>query len=292
VGTATSFDETPSGLPATTEPEDNRSTFTDSAAAFPTVGQGLRGAVLEIIGGPGAGQQRLILGNDPSDPTHTLILNGPWREDPVAGQSIYRIERYDGLSIPSVTVHVGLLYDSQVQVSDLSGNLINGVNPLVFDSMNWDDFQVVRVTAPADLLREGFHSSLIQFTVSQGTADETLDQTDNFNFIPEENAAFFVGMSKNPVAGSTVVTHNGEELTEGNANAPGTADYIVLSNKIVFLDGTGDLQAVFGTISVEYDYVNPGFSSAFTAPVLARIQDADAPTVLVRESGGSTDVIE
>ena len=78
-------------------------TFTDDVMTFPTEGEGLTGAILQIVGGPGAGQERLILGND----AHTLTLNGAWRTEPVAGESIiYRIERFDGLALPSVLVQI------------------------------------------------------------------------------------------------------------------------------------------------------------------------------------------
>ena len=132
VGSMTSFDESPSGLPATTDPDDQRTTFTDYDAEFPTSAQGLRGSSLQIVGGPGAGQQRLILNNLPSDPTRTLILNGPWRTDPVAGQSLYRIERYDGLAIPSVEVQIndddlpGLIIDETQGVDNPSGSITTG----------------------------------------------------------------------------------------------------------------------------------------------------------------------
>jgi hypothetical protein len=61
VGTMTAFNEMPS-LPPIEDPEDNRSTFTDSDASFPVpsaTDEGLTGAIVEIVGGPGAGQQRL-----------------------------------------------------------------------------------------------------------------------------------------------------------------------------------------------------------------------------------------
>src|SRR5439155_11161887 len=78
-------------------------TFTDTAHAnpFPTAGEGLRGRILEIVGGPGAGQQRLILSNTAT----TLTLNGAWRTLPTTA-SVYRIELFDGLAVPSVLVQV------------------------------------------------------------------------------------------------------------------------------------------------------------------------------------------
>jgi Ca2+-binding RTX toxin-like protein len=347
VGTMTAFDESPDIDYA----ESEISTFTDTNASFPTVGEGLTGAILQIVGGPGVGQQRLILGNLEPDPTHTLILNGPWRTDPVTGQSIYRIERYDGLAIPSVqvqindddaagliidetqgfentdaavdasdvvddfdtitavieggdgdhlgekdvlqvrlscdpgasNVNVNLLFDgSQLELTDLDGTPISS---LQFTSGKWGDLQTVVVEAKDDMLREGFHASLVEFEITAGDSDVAIMQTDSFVEIPEDEAVFFVGLSQQPVEGSVVVTLNGSPLTENT-------DYLVKSNKVVFVDVNGDEMKRTGQIVVTYSYTRPGFLGAFTPPVLVRINDNDAPTVLVRESSGSTDVIE
>src|SRR5207248_2484979 len=87
-----------------------------------------------------------------------------------------------------------------------------------------------------------------------------------------------------PIAASVAVTHDGAALVAGT-------DFLVISNKVVFLSG-GDPTPVSGDISVSYNYVRPGFATAFAPPVLVRINDSEAPTVLVRETDGSTDVIE
>ncbi|MGC9326682.1 MAG: calcium-binding protein, partial [Candidatus Hinthialibacter sp.] len=341
VGVMTDFEEN-----AFSDADDVRSLFIDSGADFPTEGEGLTGAVLQIVGGPGAGQQRLILGHEESNPTATLILNGSWEVDPVAGESLYRIERYDGLAIPSLqvqindndqaglivdethgfnngavvddwdtitavieggngdylgekdvlqiqlsrdpgtTVEVALNYDAgQLLVKDLSGATIDGANTLSFNSDNWDVSQKVIVEASDDVLREGFHTSLIEFDIVEGSSDEILSITDAFEEIPSDDPIFYVGLSRQPVEGTVTVTLDDEQLVADQ-------DYKVFGNKIVFLDDSGDYVAVSGEISVDYEYVNPGFVDAYTDPVLARINDNDAPTVLVRETGGSTDVIE
>ncbi|NIQ03506.1 MAG: hypothetical protein GWM98_26665, partial [Nitrospinaceae bacterium] len=356
VGKMSSFDESPVGLPPTDNPDDQRSTFTDSSANFPTAGEGLTGAILEIVGGPGSGQQRLILGHLPGDETQTLILNGPWRTDPVAGESIYRIERYDGLAIPSVQVQIndndqaGLILDEtqgienlnnivgdwdtitalieggdgdylgekdvvQVRLSaqpagDVTVNLLfNGtqlnltdlggtpLSSLQFTNGNWDTFQPVVVEANADLLREGFHTSLIEFQIESSDLSDpvndgnfTLNQVDEFESIPEEAPVFFVGLSHTPTAINSV-TLNDLPLTEADSEGL-NGNFIVLSNKIVFVDNSGQPVAVNGQIDVDFDYLRPGFDTALLQPILARISDSDAPTVLVRETDGSTDVIE
>lgn len=79
VGRVSAFDENPANLPADPNfPEslDQRSTISDRFRDFTDSNlgpEGLRGAVIQIVGGPGAGQERLILGADFSDSSgHTL----------------------------------------------------------------------------------------------------------------------------------------------------------------------------------------------------------------------------
>jgi Ca2+-binding RTX toxin-like protein len=386
VGTMTDFDEFEDGdrssLPPTTAPEDERTTFTDSMASFPLEDEGLRGAILHIVGGPGAGQQRLILGHIGSD---TLILNGPWARKPVENQSLYRIERFQGLAIPSVQVQVndndrrGVIVDETSGIDvDVAGQLVpdfdtitsvieggdgdqlgerdvvrvrlshppvddvnvrllfqdgqldlvdpNG-DPLILRDANgdpildgdgnpipglqfnpdptgspgsWEDFQDVVVQADADLRREGFHTSLIEFEidagdlanpVEDGNFEEPDDQIDRFDQIAQSDAVFFVGLTRLPVQGSVRVTIDGIDLVEADADGL-DGEFRVISNKVVFVDDPGAVEARFGLIDVRYRSVRPGFDTAVAPAVLARIGDADAPTVLMRETGGSTDVIE
>jgi Ca2+-binding RTX toxin-like protein len=343
------------------DPDDQRSIFRDDFGAFPTTGQGLVGATLEIVGGPGAGQQRLILGHVDGFETTRLILNGPWRVDPVAGESVYRIERYDGLAVPSVSVEihdndrpgvivdetkaiqsadgtitvadivgdfdtittaieggngdnrgeidvlrlmlntdpgatgatVRLIYDAtQVLVTDLDGHTITQVSFTGGAGGSWDDFQNVLVKAVDDSLREGFHSSLIEFSVITGSLDGSSARTDTFVDVPDDDPVFLVGLSQLPVAGTVAVSVDGVALVAANAEGL-NGDFAVFNSQVLFLDpATGQPLARAGTIEVTYNYVVPGFQSALTAPVLVKLHDNDAPTVIVRETGGSTDVIE
>jgi Ca2+-binding RTX toxin-like protein len=324
---------------------DNSSfTFTDNATQFPDAGEGLRGRVLKIVGGPGAGQERLILSND----EHVLTLNGSWRTAPTSA-SIYRIDMFDGLAVPSVRVQVndndkpGIIVDetmgynsgvvndidtvtavieggngdhlgeqdvvrvrlttnpgatpvdvtlnydnTQLNLTDLSGNPIaNG--KLVFNSSNWNSFQTVRVAAVNDILREGFHSSLIRFNITAGSGNTTSSTFSETFTIPADRPTNIIGLSHLPSAGITM-TLNGNNVPAISSNPTGVG-YELVGNKVLFRQGT-DYANVSGTIVVSYTYVIEGFVGALTPSVLVRMSDDDAPTVLVRETGGSTDVIE
>lgn len=306
-------------------------TFTDTAGAFPTAGEGLTGAILEIIRGPGVGQQRLILSNTAT----TLTLNGVWRTTPVAGQSVYRVAQFTGLAIPSVLVEIrdndaaGVIVnqanaatvavgDTDSRTSVIEGS--DGDQPgeqdtleiklsrapthdvtvtltrdpsqlslsstaLSFNSGNWNTYQTVTVSAFNDLLREGFHSSLLTFGATSGDVDLLPAQSDTFTVAPDDEPVYYVGLTQRPSTPASVTVTI-------DAVPRSTSLFQVAGNKVVFVDGNGDLTTVTGTIVVSYTYAVPGFAGVLTAPVLVRIQDDDAPTVLVRETDGSTDVIE
>ena len=87
------------GLPAAVN--NPQFTLTDAAAQFPVAGEGLRGRILSIVGGPGAGQQRMILSNTGS----TVTLNGVWSVVPTVN-SIYRIDMYSGMAVPGIGVEI------------------------------------------------------------------------------------------------------------------------------------------------------------------------------------------
>ena len=352
-------------IPQITDPNDKRSIFVDADGAFMTdaQGKGLVGAVLEIVAGAGLGQQRLIVGHGLDDPDTTLILNGGWRTNPDA-TSVYRIERYDGLALPSIsvqvndndrpglkvdetrgfegdgdaddeasevgqdydtittvieggdgdhlgekdvlrvglstdpdgTVEVGLLYDAtQFEVRTLDGTLISNAmgQRLTFNDLTTQDLVV---TALVDGLREGFHTSLISFELHSSIVDVDEEATEHFRTFTDF-PVFYLGLQDAPDPTQTItVEANGIELTrvltpDANGLFVG-GDYFVADNNIVFVDVTGDPIVREGLIDVSYTFIRRGFDGAFTQPVLARIHDLEAPTVIVRETGGSTDVIE
>ena len=332
-------------------------------------GQGLTGRVIEIVGGRGAGQQRLILGHyedtqiggvlDINDQliellkSNTLILNGDWRiaPDPT---SIFRIENYDGLVIPSIQVQINDNDTPNVIVDETSGyesgivddfdtitSLIEGGDgdhrgehdilrvqlsrapamgemvtvDLIYDSdqldiqnidalgpqalsLMFDDTNTsidLLVSAVDDDLREGFHNSLIQFEIVAGPGPvENLGTSETFN-VAQDIPAFFVGLSERPTSVTSVMVDKGDGEGPKDLVADLNLGFIVIGNKVIFNDGAAEnpgLVSLFGAITVLYDTIEPGFIGAFGPPILARIADNDAPTVLIRETDGSTDVIE
>ena len=321
------FDDSIVGRP--TSVDNVNFTFTDANANFPDAGDGIAGAKLLIVGGKGAGQERLILSNTDT----VLTLNGAWSELPDE-TSIYRIERFDGLAVRSLEVQIndddrpGLIVEQDgvdtsviengagediriklnqvptggavtVQLNAgaqlaLSGaTLVNG-NQLVFDGTNWNDFQTVTITGADDGVREGFHSDLITFDVISGGGDEIgSGLVDSFDITEDDDPTFLLGLTQLPIAASVTVTLDGVTVPSiGDAGPDDDLRFEVVQNKVVFFNASDEFAEVIGMVEVTYDVVEPGFESAETSPILVRIADDDAVSVVIRESGGSTDVIE
>ena len=64
------------------------------------------------------------------------------------------------------------------------------------------------------------------------------------------------------------------------------------SSTLAFFDEQGRSEKVFGTVRVEYLQLLPGYNGLQSDPLLVRIADNDTAGVIVRETGGSTNVAE
>ncbi|MEM8790522.1 MAG: matrixin family metalloprotease [Pseudomonadota bacterium] len=328
-------------LPGSSE-FDDRSTLTDLDGEFGANGS-LKGRIIQLIAGPGAGQELLVLDNTNT----TLTLNGLWTENPVPGETIYRIEQYDGLQIPSLEVTIndndtpGLVVDQtrslqtfdipgfgdirlQVQDIDTVTSVIEGSDgdqrgeqDVVVVSLNKTPTSAVtlrvlfnqqpggpqiaingdsdglielqlsntnevalNITALNDLAREANHTDLISFELVSAQGDTTDTTTDRILLTEEETS---IGLSFVPESITSITI-------DGLARA--SDRFLVAGNQILFLDEDGLPEPILGLIEVAYVFEIPGFDGADAEQVLVRIADDDTPTVIVRETGGSTDVIE
>jgi Ca2+-binding RTX toxin-like protein len=159
---------------------------------------------------------------------------------------------------------------------------------------DFDSAVTVTLTASVDAIREGFHSDYIEFEVesldvdTHASEDETIDYDETTlaqEDIPEDDPKGFVLLQHAPDTSLPVsLTINGV--------VQAAARYQVVGNTLVFLNQEGNPENRSGRIEVSYQYVVPGYDGAFTRPVVVDVYDDDAPSVIVVESGGSTDVVE
>ena len=178
-------------------------------------------------------------------------------------------------------------YDaSQVKVVALG----DGPGGAALTSLDYDSGTLshqVEVWAVNDVLREGTHTAKIDFSFTDFTnIAAAFSATDTLALqIDGTNPQSSVGLTFEPTA-ITSVHLDGALLTEG-------VDYELIegTNQILFIDGD-DIVEVSGLVEIEYDYAQITYQDAFGGSVLVRIADDDAPTLLVRESQGRTDVIE
>lgn len=100
----------------------------------------------------------------------------------------------------STPVKVQLLFDSSIlNLQNLDGTSVAG-NRLTFTGGaqgNWNLFQTVRVAAINDLIRQGFHTSLITFEVVAGKSDSIENMREVFNFA-SDSPQYLVGLTAVP----------------------------------------------------------------------------------------------
>ena len=311
-------------------------TFEDTTASFATAGEGLRGRILEIIAGPGAGQSRQILSNTVDTLTLSDFGGTDW-ETPLTGASKYRIRMYDNLAAPAVLVRindddapglkVNLLNDDEridvieggetdvleIQLTrqpdgpvtvalDGGDQLDLSDSSLDFTVANWNTKQLVTVTATDDTVREGFHHGITFFYLTSGAdTDDVIAVVDEEISLleipsPEDPLAgpnAFVGLMHNPLTSQPITVKVDPDGIGPEAEVVrDPSRYSVISNKVIFIDGSGLPEFVEGLVKVSYSWLNPGYDGYEVEPVVADIADNDYPGVLIRESDGSTDVIE
>ncbi|MEH6644767.1 calcium-binding protein [Sulfitobacter sp.] len=334
---------------------DDRSTLTAQTASGALVDFGDDGSMIgrkiKIVGGTGAGQELLILGNTATE----LTLNGLWAVDPAA-DSVFSIGLYDGLQTRSVEVTIndndepGLIVDQNIAL-DGAGNVIAdddtltaiiegsdgdqegerdvlrlrlnqalvagetmtltfdydtsqihlvevgaaiGAAPLMsvdFTSGNATTGILVEVRAVDDTAREGAHSEQIKFGfqpdfVRTSSSSETLALD-----IPGSAPITSFGLTQVPTSITSFTIDNVVQV-EGVDYEIVEASETELTSTILFIDAAGQPTERSGKISVSYTFDIPTFAEAFAQSVLVTISDDDAPTMLLRETGGSTDVIE
>lgn len=329
---------------------DDRSTLTATTASGASLQFGaddsMIGRKLKIVGGTGAGQELLIIGNTATE----LTLNGIWGVNPAA-DTVFSIGLYDGLQTRSVEVTIndndtpGLIVDQNIAL-DGAGNVIAdddtltaviegsdgdqegerdvlrlrlnqpvaGGNTMTL-SLDYDTSQIslvavgaaegaaavtsidftsanalggvlLEVRAVNDVAREGAHSEQIRFGFAPDFAEVTEDSTSLALDIPASAPVTSFSLTQVPEAITAFTVDNVAQI-EGR-------DYVVVegSGVIMFIDAAGQPSERSGKIAVSYTFELPTFDKAFAQSVLVNISDDDAPTLLLRETGGSTDVIE
>ncbi|MGP6087157.1 LEPR-XLL domain-containing protein [Antarctobacter jejuensis] len=186
-------------------------------------------------------------------------------------------------------------YDaSQIKVVALG----DGPAGTALTSLNYDSgtlSHLVEVWAVDDQEREGAHTAQINFSFSNFSGIAATDGGSETLMLELDatNPQSSVGTTFEP----TSITHvklNTVDVPVYDEIVQATGLHYRLiegSNQILFYDGD-DIVEVSGTVEIQYDYEQITYQEAFGGSVLVRIADDDAPTLLVRETQGRTDVIE
>ncbi len=293
--------------------------------------QNLGGFLLLITDGPGAGQSLRV---KTVDAGNQITLWGEFRPDYQPDTtSLYRLTKdIEAVRAVTVTVHddddAGVIIGQSDNSTDLfeagktdqitvrlarqpvdnvivtlnsnDGQLSFDLPVLTFTSANWSTPQVVTVTAVNDSLVEGFHHSLISFSVASpanatatGDVDTDVVATELRTLsIPEA----YVGLEHRPKLVGEVAQVSEvwvENLATHVLELRDATRWDVISNKVVFLTAGGkDYDFLTGDIKVVYTWVKAGYDGLEVKPILTNIADNEVPQVLITETGGGTNVIE
>lgn len=280
----------------------------------------LGGYLLLITDGAGAGQSLRVKTVDSAD---QLTLWGEFRSDYMPdGTSTFKITRdIEAVRAVTVTVHdddsAGVIIGQTDNSTDLfedgntdeitvrlarqpvdnvtvtllsnDGQLSYSSETVNFNSSNWAAPQTVTVTAENDLFVEGFHHSLISFSVTSGDINTDVTATETITL---DTAEAYVGLEHRPKDGQVAEVWV-ENLYNNTLELRDAELYDVISNKVVFLNSDGsDFEFITGDVKVVYDWVKAGYDNLEVKPVLTNIADNEAAQVLITETGGATNVIE
>ena len=198
----------------------------------------------------------------PSGRGNTVLENGPV----VAGFT----DSFDVVltKAPTADVTVTLsVLNGQVTLSAPDVTPVDGKLTLTFTAGpagNWHDKQAVTITAPNDIVVEGFHTDFISYTVTstdveqtlpsgggaEGTAPAFVQVDGDFDLlgiqaIPDAKPTSYVLLAHKPIASSVVVKVDGVQLANGtipfDAANPlsGPKRFEVTGNTLTFLSATG-----------------------------------------------------
>jgi Ca2+-binding RTX toxin-like protein len=311
-------------------------TFTVSNVAFdPTVitdgaveENGLRAATIEIVGGTGMGQFRVI----ESSTADSITVTTPWRTE-LDDTSEFVINRYDGLALPSVTVRVEDNDAAGVVITQTadSTEVVEGATQITYGAEDTYTVNLTRVPAAdvyvtltpdaqTDLGAGGGLPLTLHFTAPTDTDPGDWD-TPRIITVTAVNDSDPEGFHHGYIIHS-VQSADGDMVLETTDRFPGLAEeaqtsvmlmhdpieapitvevdglvrdpgrYELSSSTVIFLDKDGAPEEVKGLVTVKYSYVDPGYDGVEVDRVVADIGDNDTPGVLITESDASTDLVE
>ncbi len=230
---------------------------------LPTEGEGLKGATFLITRGPGIGQERPILANT----DHTISFRQPFRT-PLTADTVFEIHRYDNLAIPIVSVAIEDNDTASVVITETSGST-RVMEGAADGQGGLDTYKVVLTRAPEmgnnvtiTLVNDDGElalSSTAPGATTNGQGQLVLTFTNGNWSTPQEVKV----RTKNTEARPREGLHRG--FIQHIVNGGGDHFKTELNNQVVPITAQR---------------------------VVATIGDDEVPTVIVEETGGSTDVVE
>ncbi len=290
-----------------------------TVAGAPFAGQDLGGYLFLITDGPAAGQSLRV---KKVNSGNSLTLWGSFRSDSMPNNtSVFQLTKdieavravpvtvydndsagviiaqtdnstdlFEGGNTDQISVRLGRQPTSNVTVNLLSNDnqLTFSTPSITFTSANWNLPVNVTVTAVNDTLVEGLHHALISYTTSSLDVNTDMSATETKTLaVPQA----YVGLEHSPKNAQVIQVKVENESTHV-LETRDPSRYSVQGNKVIFLKSNGDYELLSGQVQVTYNWVRAGYNGLAVTPTLTNIADNEAPQVVIKETAGSTDVIE
>jgi Ca2+-binding RTX toxin-like protein len=229
----------------------NNTIVTVNGAGFGlgNAGGELRGATLQIIGGAGAGQERLIMSNT----ADTLVLNKPWTTSPDSS-SEFQILRYGAVQAPSVDVYINNTPAEPADTTQTPGVKVTQTagSTDVIEGLNTDSYSLHLTQQPTAEVKIYVQPEPTITTRGQIFAKETQVAVAGDSLQSDEQGQFLVFTPENWMIAQTITVSAIDDGFVDGADTQVFAPMPQIINQVqgpLYMEGMGESEISIGAIN-------------------------------------------
>jgi Ca2+-binding RTX toxin-like protein len=228
----------------------NKTTAGVNGTAFGVNNPGgdLRGATLQIIGGTGAGQERLIMSNT----ADTLVLNKPWTTA-LDDSSQFQILRYGAVKMPSVDVFVNSAPTEPADLTQVPGVRVMQTSGStdVIEGMGTDTYSLNLTQKPSADVKVYVQPEPTITTRGQIFYKEAQVETTGATLQSDENGQFLVFTPDNWAAAQTIAVNAIDDAVVDGGDTKVFAPMPKIINQVqgpLYMEGMGESEVSIGSL--------------------------------------------
>ncbi|MDM8557941.1 LEPR-XLL domain-containing protein [Candidatus Parabeggiatoa sp. HSG14] len=209
----------------------------------------LRGATLQITGGAGAGQERLIMSNT----AETLVLNKPWTTS-LDNSSEFQILRYGAVKAPSVDVYVNDAPAEPADTTQTPGVKVTqtGGSTDVIEGLNTDNYSLNLTAQPTADVKVYVQPEPTITTRGQIFAKEAQVAVSGISLQSDENGQFLVFTPDNWLVAQTITVSAIDDGFVDGGDTKVFAPMPQIINQVqgpLYMEGMGESEISIGSIN-------------------------------------------